>query len=60
MLSHAGDNGAESCLRRHYRGDLATVRYRCRVMLVTMLPSHAHDGTAEVTWSQRDVDVVSC
>jgi hypothetical protein len=29
-------------------------------MLVTMLPSHAGDGTAGVTWLQRDVDVESC
>jgi hypothetical protein len=29
-------------------------------MLVTMLLSHAADGTTEVTWSQRDVDAESC
>jgi hypothetical protein len=31
-----------------------------RVMPATMLPSHAGDGTVEVTWPRRDVDVESC
>jgi hypothetical protein len=29
-------------------------------MLATMLPSHAGDGTAEVTWPRCDVDAESC
>jgi hypothetical protein len=29
---------------------------KCRVMPMTMLPGHASDGAAEVTWSRRDVD----
>jgi hypothetical protein len=41
------------------RDDLATTRCRCRVMLATMLLSHAHDDAAEVTWPQRDVDAES-
>jgi hypothetical protein len=35
-------------------------RCRCGVMPATVLPSHAGDGAAEVTWSRRDVDVESC
>jgi hypothetical protein len=34
------------------------VRYRCRVMLATMLPSHAGDGTTEATWPWCNVDAV--
>jgi hypothetical protein len=49
MPSHDGDDAAESCWRRRCRGDLAVVRYRCRVMLATMLLSHAGDGAVEVT-----------
>jgi hypothetical protein len=60
MLSHAGDNAAESCWRWCYRGDKAAARCRCWVMLVTMLPSHASNSATEVTWPQRDVDVESC
>jgi hypothetical protein len=41
------------------RDDLATTRCRCRVMLATMLLSHAHDDAAEVTWPRRDVDAES-
>jgi hypothetical protein len=29
-------------------------------MLVTILPSHAGDDAAGVTWPQRDVDAESC
>jgi hypothetical protein len=29
-------------------------------MLATMLPSHAGDGAAEVTWLWCDADVESC
>jgi hypothetical protein len=29
-------------------------------MLAIMLPSHANDDAAGVTWLQRDVDVKSC
>jgi hypothetical protein len=57
MPSHVGDNVAESYSRQRCRGDLAAARCRCRVMLVTMLPSHAHDDTTEKTWPRRDVDV---
>jgi hypothetical protein len=28
------------------RGNLTTARYRCQVILATMLPSHPGDGTA--------------
>jgi hypothetical protein len=35
-------------------------RCRCRVMLASMLPSHAGDGAAEATWSRRDVNAESC
>jgi hypothetical protein len=35
------------------------VRYRGRVMLVTVLPSHASNGVVGVTWSQRDVEAES-
>jgi hypothetical protein len=56
MLSHASDNAAKSCCR----GDLAAVRSRCRVILATMLPSHAGDDAAEVTWPRRDIDAESC
>jgi hypothetical protein len=72
MLSHAGngvvemnwpqrDVDAESCWwqcwRWCYQGDLAVARYRCRVMLAIMLPSHARDGDAEVTWPRHDINV---
>jgi hypothetical protein len=29
-------------------------------MLAIVLVSHAGDGAAETTWSQRDIDVESC
>jgi hypothetical protein len=35
---------------------LAMVLYSFRVMLGMVLPIHAGDGTAEVTWSRRNVD----
>jgi hypothetical protein len=35
------------------------VQYRCRVMLVMMLPNHADDGAAEAAWPRRDVDAES-
>jgi hypothetical protein len=57
MPSHAGDGAAESCRRR---GDLATVRCRCRVMLATLLSSHVGDSAIGETGPQRDVDVESC
>jgi hypothetical protein len=38
---------------------LVMVLYRCQVMSVTVLPSHVSDGTVEVTWPRRDVDVES-
>jgi hypothetical protein len=58
LLSHAGDNTAESCWRRRYRRDLAAARCRYQVMLATVLlgqlghgamymPSHAGDNAAE-------------
>jgi hypothetical protein len=40
---------AESYWRCRYRDDLATVRCLCQVMLVMILPSHASDGTTEMT-----------
>jgi hypothetical protein len=57
LSCHAGDGAAgvswprrdvdvESCWRWCYRGDLAAVRYRCRVMLATVLPSHASNDAA--------------
>jgi hypothetical protein len=39
---------------------LVVARYRCRVMLVTALSSHAGDGAAEVTWPWCDVTAESC
>jgi hypothetical protein len=56
----AGDGSAESCWRWCCWGDLGTTRCRCQVTLTTMLPCHAGDGVAKVTWSWRDVDVESC
>jgi hypothetical protein len=50
----------ESCWRRRWRGDLAAARCRCRVMLATMLPSHAGDGATEATWPRRDINAESC
>jgi hypothetical protein len=57
---------AESCWRWYCRGNLATARCWCRVMLAMMLPrrlgrdamsvpSHASDGPDEATWPWRDV-----
>jgi hypothetical protein len=60
MSSHTSDNAAESCWRRRCQGDLAAVRCRCRVMLVTTLLSHAGDGATGATWPQHDIDVESC
>jgi hypothetical protein len=62
------DVDAESCWRHYCQGMLATallgdwgvVRCRCRVMLVTILPSHAGDGGAGATRPQHDVDSESC
>jgi hypothetical protein len=59
MLSHAEDSVVESCWRRRYRGDLVAARYRCRVMLVTVMPSHVDDGVVDATWLWRDVDMES-
>jgi hypothetical protein len=50
MLSHADDDAFESCWRWQCRDDLAVARCTCRVMLAMVLPSHASDGTVEVTW----------
>jgi hypothetical protein len=33
---------------------------RCRVMLATVLLSHASDGAAKATWPWHDVGVESC
>jgi hypothetical protein len=60
MLSHASDSAAYLCWRRRRQGDLATVRYRCRVMLVTVLLSLAGDGATRMTWPRHDVDAESC
>jgi hypothetical protein len=51
-LSHAGDGMAEVML--------AVTRCRCRVMPTTLLPSHAGNGTSEMSWSWSDVTVESC
>jgi hypothetical protein len=45
MSSHAGDGATESCWQWRCRGDLVAMRCKCQVMLVTVLPSHAGDGT---------------
>jgi hypothetical protein len=60
MPSHAGDNVVGSCWQRHCWCDLAVTRCRCRVMVVTILSSHAGDGAARVTWQHHDVDAESC
>jgi hypothetical protein len=60
MPSHATDNATKSSWQRRCQGDLATARCRCRVMLMTILLSHAGDGAAKVTWPQHDVDAESC
>jgi hypothetical protein len=39
---------------------LVVVRCSCRVMLTTVLVSHAGDGAAGVTLLWNDVDVQSC
>jgi hypothetical protein len=36
------------------------VRYRYRVMLAMVLPSHAGDGVVEATWPWHDVDIELC
>jgi hypothetical protein len=59
MLSHAGNSATKSCRRQHCRGDLAMVQSRCRVMLATILSSHAHDDAAGVTWPRLEVDAES-
>jgi hypothetical protein len=38
---------------------LVVARCRCRVMLVTVLSSHASNGAAEATWPRRGVGVES-
>jgi hypothetical protein len=43
------DVDAESCLGQC-----------CRVLLATVLPSHAGDGGVEATWLRCDVDAESC
>jgi hypothetical protein len=40
-------------------GDLAAVQFICRVMLVTMLPSHAGDDATGATWSRLDIYIES-
>jgi hypothetical protein len=59
MLSHTGNSAAESCWRWLYRGNGAATRYRCRVMLATVLLSHAGNGAIKATWPRHDVDVES-
>jgi hypothetical protein len=59
MLSHASDNAAESGWRQCCRGDMVAMRFRCRVMLTIVLPSHADDSAAGVTWLGHDIDVES-
>jgi hypothetical protein len=60
LPSHAGDGvvratwllhdvDAESCLQRRYRGGLDTMQCRCRVMLATMLLSHATNDATRAT-----------
>jgi hypothetical protein len=36
------------------------VRCICQVMLAIILPSHASDDAAEVTWPRCGVDAESC
>jgi hypothetical protein len=43
-----------------HAGDLVVAQCRYQVMLVTMLSSHAIDGTARAIWPPRDVDAESC
>jgi hypothetical protein len=52
LSSPTGDDTAKATL--------VVMRCKCRVMLATVLPSHASDGAAEVTWPRRDVGVESC
>jgi hypothetical protein len=52
LLSPAGDGVAEATL--------VVTQCRCRVMLAAVLPSHASDGVAKVTWPRRDIDVELC
>jgi hypothetical protein len=60
LSSHAGDSAIELCWRWHCHDDLAIARCRCQVMLVTVLLSHADDGTVETAWPRRDVVAESC
>jgi hypothetical protein len=60
VLSHAGDGAAKSCWQQRYWDNIATMRCRCRVMLMMVLPSHPGDGAAGATWPWRDVDAESC
>jgi hypothetical protein len=57
VMSHAGDNVAESCWRRCCQRDLHVTQCRCLVMLATMLPSYASNDAAEGTWPRHDVDI---
>jgi hypothetical protein len=47
LSSHADDDAAQSCWQWRRRCDLVVARYHYRVMLVTVLLSHASDGTVE-------------
>jgi hypothetical protein len=51
-LSPTGDGTVEATL--------VVARCRYRVMIATVLPSYASDGTTEVTWPRRDIGVESC
>jgi hypothetical protein len=51
LLSPTSGNTAEATL--------VVAQCRYRVMLATVLLSHASDGAAETTWPQRDVGVES-
>jgi hypothetical protein len=49
VISPWCDVDVESCWQWRYRDDLAAARYRCQVMLVTILLSHAAHSPTEVT-----------
>jgi hypothetical protein len=48
LLSHDGDDVVEAML--------AVARCHCRVMLATVLPSHAGDDAARVTWPRPNIN----
>jgi hypothetical protein len=59
LPSHAGNGAVKSYWRWRYHGGLAVMRCRCRVILATVLSSHAGDSAAGMTCPRRDIDVES-